>query len=333
MTRIHHCVDCKRDFGKCIDVVGLRHELEHAEKLLDVLHYQVVMLIDELDDERADEEASAELARSINEDLFKGAGANGDDDTKGSRGDSRLQEAREPCSQDARRTCGAVPMKSSPRKSGKEKLSSQERAVIDERMEKVRQGKVMSSQKLRRRLKPGRKRKIAFLEKGPGRRKVEGYGPIPIFEEAFLSKFHEIAEKISLDAEVEGLAENLFIGMMKAGRQRRSMIKGIIAACLYSSTMILGYKRTMREVADASGVTETTLRKHYYSKHLKNLREEAARVRKPAARPRKEPHEKNFKPIKKYEHSAWFIKKQREREAAKLKKDNDYMEKVRGEEE
>jgi transcription initiation factor TFIIB len=76
----------------------------------------------------------------------------------------------------------------------------------------------------------------------------------------YLPKF---ISSLGLDAEAQSLAADLIMKTQKLALTSGRTPNGIAAAAVYTATMILGVKRTQRNVADVAGITEVTIRNRY----------------------------------------------------------------------
>ena len=71
------------------------------------------------------------------------------------------------------------------------------------------------------------------------------------------------ASKIGLSSEAESKAISIIREASKNGLTSGRGPTGVAAAALYIASVLLGERKTQREVADASGVTEVTIRNRY----------------------------------------------------------------------
>lgn len=69
-----------------------------------------------------------------------------------------------------------------------------------------------------------------------------------------------IAEKLGVEAPVVAKAEEIYKSMAKAKQTAGRDPKGVSAACLYYASAVMGSRRTQKDIADAAGTTEVTLR-------------------------------------------------------------------------
>ncbi|MEM2168115.1 MAG: hypothetical protein QXJ19_07550 [Candidatus Bathyarchaeia archaeon] len=71
-----------------------------------------------------------------------------------------------------------------------------------------------------------------------------------------------ICERLTLNTNVADMAKKIAVAA-KDHIQAGTAVSSLVAASIYISSIIIGERRTQREIADATGITETTIRSKY----------------------------------------------------------------------